>query len=152
MSTATRDTAAPTGTDTKTSTGLLLLRIALGITFILHGASEIFGAFGGPGLANFVKNFGPIGYLVALGQFGGGIGILFGFLTRFSAAVVALEMLVAIVKVHLPNGFFMNWFGKQAGEGYEFHVLVIGMCLTLVFAGPGRLSVQNGLPGVLRKL
>ena len=127
-------------------TGLLCLRLALGLVFMVHGSQLVFGAFGGPGLAGFAKMLGPIGYLVAIGQFFGGLGIVVGLLSRFSAAALIVIMLGAIVKVHLPNGFFMNWYGKQAGEGYEYHLLVIGMCLTILLAGPGRFAVARFLP------
>ena len=127
-------------------TGLLCLRAALGLVFMVHGAQLVFGAFGGPGIVNFAKMMGPLGYLVAIGEFFGGLGILVGFLSRFSAAALIVIMLGAIVKVHLPNGFFMNWYGKQAGEGYEYHLLVIGMCLAILIAGPGRFAASRFLP------
>ncbi len=131
---------------------LLVLRIVLGGVFMMHGAQLVFGAFGGPGLAGIAKSMGPLGYLVAIGEFFGGLGIVVGVLTRFSAAAIAVIMLGAIVKVHLANGFFMNWFGKQSGEGYEYHLLVIAMCVALLITGPGRYAVQAALPGALRKL
>ena len=131
---------------------LLVLRVVLGIVFMVHGAQLVFGALGGPGLANFAKMMGPIGYLVAIGEFFGGLGLVVGVLTRFSAAAIGVIMLGAIAKVHLANGFFMNWYGKQAGEGYEYHLLVIAMCIVLIITGPGRYAVQAALPGALRKL
>ena len=131
---------------TATDWGLLFLRLALGLIFMVHGAQLLFGAFNGPGLAGFVKMMGPLGYLVAIGQFFGGLGIVVGFLSRFSSAALIVIMLGAIAKVHLPNGFFMNWYGKQAGEGYEYHLLVIGMCLAILIAGPGRLALGRILP------
>ena len=127
-------------------TGLLCLRLTLGLVFMVHGAQLVFGAFGGPGIVNFAKMMGPLGYLVAIGEFFGGLGIFVGFLSRFSAAALIVIMLGAIVKVHLPNGFFMNWYGKQAGEGYEYHLLVIGMCLAILIAGPGRFAAGRFLP------
>ena len=50
------------------------------------------------------------------------MALLAGLLTRFAAASPAVIMLAAVAMVHLPHGFFMNWFGKQQGEGYEYHV------------------------------
>jgi putative oxidoreductase len=52
-------------------------------------------------------------------------------------------MLGAIITSHLQNGFFMNWFGKQAGEGYEYHLLVIGVSLALLITGAGKWSVDK---------
>jgi putative oxidoreductase len=80
---------------------------------------------------------------VIVGEFFGSLGLLAGFLTRFTAASLAVIMVGAIVTTHVPHGFFMNWFGKQAGEGYEYHLLVIGMCAALLIAGAGRWSVDG---------
>ena len=52
-------------------------------------------------------------------------------------------MLGAITMVHLPHGFFMNWSGKQQGEGYEYHLLVIGIAIALLITGAGRWSVDR---------
>ncbi len=146
MSIYTSTTAATERSSSAIDTALLCLRLALGLVFMVHGAQLVFGAFGGPGIVNFAKMMGPLGYLVAIGEFFGGLGIVVGFLSRFSAAALIVIMLGAIIKVHLPNGFFMNWYGKQAGEGYEYHLLVIGMALTLLIAGPGRFAVGRFLP------
>ena len=90
---------------------------------------------------------GPVlGLLVSVGEFFGGLGIVVGFLSRFSSAALILIMLGAIAMVHAKNGFFMNWMGKQAGEGFEYHLLVIGMCLAILLAGPGRLVLGPILP------
>ena len=138
---------ARAATTTATDYALLALRVALGIVFMVHGSQKVFGAFGGPGWANTIKMMGPVlGVLVPVGEFLGGLGILLGFLTRFSAASLAVIMLGAIATVHLKNGFFMNWEGKQAGEGIEYHLLVIGMCLSLLLAGPGLLNIGRILP------
>src|SRR5690242_16255124 len=108
---------------------LLVARITVGIIFMAHGAQKLFGAFGGPGLAAVVQMMGPLGYLVTIGEFFGGLGIILGFLSRFSAASITLIMLGAIGMVHAKFGFFMNWMGKQAGEGFEYHLLAIGILL-----------------------
>ncbi|MDQ3817833.1 MAG: DoxX family protein [Acidobacteriota bacterium] len=125
---------------------LLLARLFVGIVFTAHGAQKLFGAFGGPGLSAFVQAMGPLGYLVAIGEFFGGLGLVFGFLTRFSAASIILIMLGAIWTVHGHFGFFMNWGGKQAGEGFEYHLLAIGILLPIVIAGPGRFAMGRLLP------
>ena len=84
-----------------------------------------------------------IAFLVIIGEFFESLGLLAGFLTRFSAARIGLIMLGAIAMVHWPQGFFMNWFGKQAGEGYEYHVLVLGIAIVLTIIGAGRWSVDQ---------
>ncbi len=93
-----------------------------------------------------VQMMGPLGYLVTIGEFFGGLGLIFGFLSRFSAASIILIMLGAIGMVHSQFGFFMNWTGKQAGEGFEYHLLVIGTLLPILIAGPGRFAIGQLLP------
>jgi putative oxidoreductase len=104
-----------------------------------HGAQKLFGAFGGPGLAGVVQMMGPLGYLVAIGEFFGGLGIIVGFLSRFSAASLILVMLGAIAMVHAKNGFF-------APTGFEFNLALIGLLAPILIAGPGRLAVGHFLP------
>jgi len=50
---------------------------------------------------------------------------------------------VAALMVHVQNGFFMNWFGNQSGEGFEYHLLVVGMSLALVISGGGKWSLDR---------
>jgi putative oxidoreductase len=125
---------------------LLVARIVVGAIFMAHGAQKLFGAFGGPGLSAVVQMMGPLGYLVTIGEFFGGLGLIFGFLSRFSAASIILIMLGAIGMVHSQFGFFMNWTGKQAGEGFEYHLLAIGTLLPILIAGPGRFAIGRYLP------
>src|SRR5262249_40449087 len=125
---------------------LLVARIIVGVIFMAHGAQKLFGAFGGPGLSAIVQMMGPLGYLVTIGEFFGGLGLIFGFLSRFSAASIILIMLGAIGMVHSQFGFFMNWTGKQAGEGFEYHLLAIGTLLPILIAGPGRFAIGRYLP------
>src|SRR5437773_833726 len=124
---------------------LLLVRVIVGIIFAAHGAQKLFGVFGGPGLANMVKEppngMGLLGYPVTIGEFFGGLGLIFGFLSRFSAAAIIFIMLGATITVHAQFGFFMNWAGNQAGEGFEYHLLAIGALLPIVVAGPGRFAI-----------
>jgi putative oxidoreductase len=125
---------------------LLIARVVVGIVFMAHGSQKLFGAFGGPGLSAFVQMMGPLGYLVAIGEFFGGLGLILGFLSRFSAAAIIVIMLGAIAMVHGKVGFFMNWAGKQGGEGYEYHLLVIAILLTILIVGPGRFAAVHYLP------
>ena len=125
---------------------LLAARLFVGVVFMAHGAQILFGAFGGPGLSAFVRALGPLGYLVAVGEFFGGLGLVLGFLSRFSAASIILIMLGAVGMVHVHFGFFMNWGGDQAGEGFEYHLLAIGTLLPVLIAGPGRFAAGRLLP------
>ena len=135
------------------SLALLLLRLSLGSIFITHGSQKLLGAFGGPGLTAtfkaFEENLGipPVLTMLAIiAEFGGGIGVLCGLLTRLSAFGIAADMAVAIFKVHLANGFFLNFYclpGK--GHGIEYNIALLGMALALVLSGGGKWSIDRML-------
>lgn len=132
--------------------GALIARLALGIVMFPHGAQKVLGWFGGHGFAGTMTFFTDtmgIPYLVALlvvlAEFLGSIGLIAGALTRIAALGIGSVMLGAILLVHLPNGFFMNWAGKQAGEGFEYHLLAIGLALLLMLRGGGALSLDQTL-------
>jgi putative oxidoreductase len=125
------------------NTALLVARVIAGIVFAAHGVQKLFGAFGGPGLSAIVQMMGPIGYLVSVGEFFGGLGLIVGILSRFSAASLIVIMLGAIGMVHLPNGLFMNWTGTQKGEGFEYHLLAIGLFLVILIMGPGAFALAR---------
>lgn len=133
-----------------------LLRLALGGVILAHGLQKVFGWFGGYGLDGTMGFFASIGMpaaigaLVILSDFVGSLMLIVGLATRFSAAAAGLVMLGAVLLVHLPNGFFMNWGGAAQGEGYEFHVLALAMAVSLVIAGGGRGSLDRLLAGRLR--
>ncbi len=129
-----------------------LLRITLGCVMFPHGAQKLLGWYGGNGFSGtmgfFTEQMGMpavIAFLIIIGESFGSVGLLVGFLARFAAASLGVIMLGAIGLVHLPNGFFMNWAGQQAGEGYEYHLLVIGICLALMITGAGRWSVDGAI-------
>lgn len=86
-----------------------------------------------------------VAVLIIIGEFFGSFGLLAGFRTRFSAASIGVIMLGAISLVHWPHGFFMNWFGKQQGEGYEYHLLAIGIAAALLVTGGGKWSADREL-------
>jgi putative oxidoreductase len=121
---------------------LLVARVAVGIIFAAHGSQKMFGTFGGPGLAEIAKMMGPIGYLVSIGEFFGGLGIAVGFLSRFSAASIIVIMLGAIAMVHGKNGFFI----APPKIGFEYNLALIGLLASILIAGPGRLSIGRFLP------
>jgi putative oxidoreductase len=119
---------------------LLIVREIVGVIFAAHGAQKMFGAFGGQGLEELVKNLGSVGYLVAIGEFFGGIGLILGLLSRFSAASLILIMFGAIGMVHGKNGFF------QSEGGFEYNLALIGLLAPILLAGPGRLTIGKWLP------
>ena len=128
----------------------LALRVMLGIVIFPHGAQKVLGWYGGYGLEGtlgfFTQQIGlptVIALMVIAGEFLGSLALITGFLTRFSAAGIAAIMFGAIVTAHWGNGFFMNWSGKQAGEGFEYHLLVIGMAVALMISGGGKFSLDQ---------
>jgi len=128
----------------------LILRLTLGLVMFPHGAQKLLGWFGGFGFNGTMGFFTQkmelpwlIALLIIIGESFGSVALLAGFLTRFTAASLAVIMLGAIALVHLPNGFFMNWFGQQQGEGYEYHLLVIGIAAALLVTGGGKWSVDR---------
>jgi putative oxidoreductase len=127
-----------------------LLRLALGAVFFAHGAQLVLGWWGGGGFASSMNIFThgmdipvALAVLAILSQFLGAIGLVFGFLTRIAALGIAVDMAVATFLVHVPNGFFMNWYGTQKGEGFEFHLLAVAMALTIVARGAGAFSIDR---------
>ena len=128
-----------------TSAGLLILRIALGGLFFVHGAQKLFGWFGGHGLAGhvgFMESLGIrparlLGLVSALGEFFGGSGVLCGFLTPIAAAGLIGSMAVAIIKVHWPKGFFNH------DGGIEFPLILAVAAFVIGLIGPGRFSLDR---------
>jgi putative oxidoreductase len=117
---------------------LLVLRVVGGTIVAVHGAQKLLGLWGGKGLAATVAEMGPVlGYLVPVGEFFGGLGIIVGFLTRFSAAANIVIMIGAIALVHGKNGFLLS-----AG-GFEYNLAIIGLLVPILLCGPGRLSVAH---------
>ena len=132
----------------------LVIRLTLAVVIFPHGAQKVLGWFGGYGfdgtMGFFTQTLGipyPLALLAMAAEFLGPLALAAGFLTRVAAFGIATNMTVAVLLVHLPNGFFMNWSGAQAGEGFEYHLLVLGLSLALVIWGAGRASVDRALAG-----
>jgi putative oxidoreductase len=124
----------------------------------VHAAQKLLGWFGGMGFSGTVQAFREhlgiptaLGVLVVLAEFCGSLSLILGLLGRVGAACIIAVMLGAIFLVHAPNGFFMNWFGNRPGEGFEYHLLAIGLALPALVKGSGALSVDHGLLRFLRK-
>ena len=129
----------------------LILRLTLAVVMFPHGAQKVLGWFGGPGLTPTLQFFTSAGippvlaWLAIAAEFLGPLGLAVGLLTRLAALGIAGVMLGAIKMVHWQNGFFMNWSGTQQGEGFEYHLLALGMALALVIMGGGAASVDRSL-------
>ena len=124
---------------------VLILRLFVGFAFMMHGSQKLLGAFGGSGVAGFAGMLTKIGvepanilaWVVSITEFVGGVCVFFGFLTRFWAAGLVIDMAVAVAKVHLPNGFF------AAKGGMELPLSFGVMALVILLTGPGSLSVDR---------
>ena len=127
---------------------LLIVRVVVGIIFAAHGAQKLLGAFGGPGLAAVVEMMGPLGYPVTIGEFFGGLGLIVGFLCRFSAASLIAIMIGAIAMVHGQHGFFLGHAPTDtlATAGIEYNLALIGLLAPILIAGPGRFALGLFLP------
>jgi putative oxidoreductase len=134
------------------TTSAAIIRVVLGAVILPHGLQKTIGLFGGYGFSGTMSFFTTtlgipslVAFLVIMAESPGALSLILGFATRFCAACLAVVMLGAIWMAHLDNGFFMNWFGTQKGEGFEYHLLVIGMALSLVISGAGRFSMDHKL-------
>ena len=129
----------------------LILRLTLGIVMFPHGAQKLLGWWGGYGWTGTMGFFGKVGIPAAFGalaiiaEFFGALGLVTGLFTRVAAFGIACNIAVAALMVHRPNGFFMNWTGQQKGEGFEYHLLTLGIALALMVAGGGRWSADRAV-------
>ena len=123
------------------SWGPISLRLTVGAIFIAHGAQKLFGAFGGTGLKGFAGMMSQMGLkpamawaiLVGVVEFAGGIFLVLGIMTRLSALLIGIVMVVAILGVHLKAGFF----------GFEFPLVLLGACISLLLTGGGRAVIKE---------
>ena len=130
----------------------LFQRLMLAAVILPHGMQKLLGWFGGWGFDGTVTWFAdalhvpaPIAMLVILSDFFGSLLLIAGAFTRVAAFGASATMLGAILMFHAPNGFFMNWSGAQAGEGFEFHLLALGLSLPLIWQGGGAWSLDRWL-------
>lgn len=139
---------------TNSSAAPLIARAALVLVMFPHGAQKMLGWFGGHGFSGTMNFFtgtmhipALIAFLAILAEFAGSIALLLGVFSRLAAFGVGAVMVVAIATVHAANGFFMNWQGNQKGEGFEYHLLALGLALIVVIHGGGKASIDRLLAG-----
>jgi putative oxidoreductase len=138
---------------TDASPALLIIRLALGIVMFPHGAQKMFGWFNGPGFRQTLDIFEGMGFpawstgLLMLFECIGSLLLIAGLFTRIWAFGIGTAMTVCMFMNHVQHGFFMNWFGVQQGEGFEFHLLAIGISLALFIRGGGLFSLDRALIG-----
>jgi putative oxidoreductase len=127
----------------------LLLRVTLGFVMGAHGVQKAFGWFGGFGWDNTIGYFSGVGLPVALGSLVilietlGAFLLIIGFAGRINAALMGIVMIGAFFIDHLPNGFYMNWFGATRGEGFEFDILFWAIAIVIAINGSGKFSVDR---------
>jgi putative oxidoreductase len=118
---------------------LLIVRVIAGICFMVHGAQKLFGVFDGMGLQAVTQpppnGLGLLGYPVTIGEFFGGLGLVVGFLSRFSAASLIVIMVGAIAMVHGKNGYL------EQNDGFEYNLALIGLLAPVFLCGPGRFTL-----------
>lgn len=128
----------------------LILRVLLGLVIFPHGAQKLLGWFGGYGFSGTMSFFTEtvglpwvMGFLVIILESIGAIALITGIGTRIIALSYVLLALGIIFTSHIQNGYFMNWFGTQTGEGYEYFILWIGMAVGLFISGGGKYSIDK---------
>ena len=125
-------------------------RALLGLVMFPHGAQKLLGWFGGYGFTGTMGYFtgtmhfpALLAALVILAEALGSVGLVVGLGTRVAAFGIAAIMVGAVLTTHLSVGFFMNWFGNQPGEGFEYHLLALGLALPLLARGGGAWALDH---------
>ncbi len=129
--------------DKLTDIAILALRIGVGVIFVAHGMQKILGVFGGSGIGGFAGMLKGLGFfaplfwawIAALAEGLGGLFLLLGIIPRISAGFIAIVMLVAIITVHAPKGFFL------AQGGFEYNFLILLNCVAIMLTGGGKFSI-----------
>lgn len=144
-------------TDTH-NTAAFVLRVMLGAVMFPHGAQKMVGWFGGKGFSATLEGMTTgaglpwiVVFLVIVIEFFGSLALIAGFLGRLMAFGIGIVMAGAMLTSHLKNGFFMNWSGQQAGEGFEYHLLAIAMAIALMIIGSGPWSVDAAMQQPVKK-
>ncbi|CRK81245.1 DoxX family protein [Neobacillus massiliamazoniensis] len=124
--------------------GLLIIRLVIGVLFIGHGAQKLFGWFGGHGLKGTGGWFESIGMkpgvtmalFAGLAEFIGGVLFALGLLTPIAGIMIAGTMVMAIVKVHGPNGLWAT------ANGYEYNLTLLAVAIGIALIGPGQYALD----------
>jgi putative oxidoreductase len=126
-----------------TDLAILILRVTVGVIFFAHGLQKLFGIFGGPGINGTASMLNGMGFApaeiwawaLAVAETAGGFFLILGIMPKLCSFVIAAIMVIAIVKVHGPKGFFMM------KGGFEYQLLIISACISLMISGGGKYSV-----------
>lgn len=135
---------------TQENLGFSIARLALGLVLFPHGAQKMLGWFGGFGFTGTMEFFSQqmglpsvVAFAIIMIEFFGSIALILGFLSRFWATAFIGLFVGIIITSQLQYGFFMNWFGNQEGEGFEYSILIIGLALSTLLNGSGRYAFDN---------
>lgn len=130
----------------------VVTRLTIGLILFPHGAQKMLGLFGGYGFTGTMGFFTNtlhlpwlVGLLVIIIEFVGSLSFIAGFASRIWSVMTLFLFIGIIFTSHIHNGFFMNWFGTQKGEGYEYHLLVIGLSIATLINGSGKYSIDGKL-------
>ncbi|MEE6450890.1 DoxX family protein [Gottfriedia acidiceleris] len=124
--------------------GLLIIRLVIGLLFVGHGAQKLFGWFGGHGLKGTGGWFESIGMkpgvtvalFAGLAELIGGILFTLGLLTPLAGIMIAVTMVMAIIKVHGPNGLWAT------ANGYEYNLTLLAVAIGIALIGPGKYAID----------
>jgi len=140
----------PTNTNCITNWASLVTRITVGAIIFPHGAQKLLGWFGGygyNGTMNYLTEGAGlpwiIAFLVIIIESLGSLALIAGLFTRLVAIGMFFLFIGIILTAHLDGGFFMNWYGQQKPEGYEYHLLVLGLSLATIISGAGKWSIDR---------
>lgn len=136
--------------NTHPNIGFSIARLTLGLVIFPHGAQKLLGLFGGYGYTATMESFTTqmglpsfVAFSIIMIEFFGSISLILGLFSRFWALSLTGMFIGIIYTTQLEYGFFMNWFGNQAGEGYEYSLLIIGLALTIIVNGSGKWSLDK---------
>jgi putative oxidoreductase len=128
----------------------LVTRLSIGLILFPHGAQQMLGIFGGYGFSGtmgFLTGTLHLPWLIAFMviaiEFFGSVSLVTGFASRLWSIAIVVIFTGTIFTAHIGNGFFMNWYGTQKGEGFEYALLVIGLSIATLINGSGKYSIDN---------
>lgn len=123
----------------------LVARVVAGIVLLPHGAQKLLGLFGGGGLASTLQFFTEVlhlpylmAWMVIIIEFFGAIALIVGFFPRLWAILISFLFFGIMVTEQGQHGFFMNWMGNQQGEGIEYSLLMIALCIIVILTDGGK--------------
>lgn len=135
------------------NTAALVARVFLAVVLFPHGAQKLLGWFGGNGFQGTINGLTGsaglpwvIALLVILIEFFAPLFLMAGFLTRLAAFAIGVEFIGVVLKAHIHNGFFMNWYRQpNKGEGLEYFIFLFGFVIILLITGGGKASMDASI-------